>query len=97
MPELKRIRGREWQAIRSRVLRANPLCSRCSSVGKAVAATVVDHIVALTNGGTNDDSNLQPLCKPCHELKTRGDLGQRVRMGCDASGRPVDPMHHWNR
>jgi 5-methylcytosine-specific restriction protein A len=93
----KRIAGRKLQALRSRLLRANPLCVLCQRDGRVSVATVLDHVVALTNGGDYSDANMQGLCKPCHELKTRQDLGQRVRYGCDASGAPLDPSHHWNR
>ena len=31
----------------------------------------VDHIQELQNGGTNELSNLQILCKQCHWIKTR--------------------------
>ena len=30
----------------------------------------IDHIMALANGGTNDEENLQLLCKKCHFKKT---------------------------
>lgn len=33
----------------------------------------VDHIIALENGGTDDDSNLQILCDWCHKPKTADD------------------------
>lgn len=29
----------------------------------------VDHIVPVAKGGTNDESNLQPLCHQCHVRK----------------------------
>lgn len=94
---IARPRGRTLQTLRQRLLRANPLCVRCTSVGRVTAATVLDHVVALTNGGNNSDANLQGLCHACHEQKTRQDLGQRERSGCDARGMPSDPAHHWNR
>ena len=33
-------------------------------------ATEIDHIIELASGGTNTLDNLQPLCKPCHAIKT---------------------------
>ena len=33
----------------------------------------IDHIRALSNGGTNEKSNLQPLCKSCHMVKTSNE------------------------
>jgi len=33
----------------------------------------IDHIIALENGGTDDDANLAPCCEGCHILKTAGD------------------------
>lgn len=30
----------------------------------------MDHIVPLAQGGTNDTSNLQTLCRSCHSKKT---------------------------
>ncbi|MGK3435535.1 HNH endonuclease [Klebsiella pneumoniae] len=37
---------------------------------KRVAAKTVDHIKAKAHGGTDDDSNLESLCWPCHRTKT---------------------------
>lgn len=71
-----RIRGRKLLRIRERVLSANPLCAHCLAKGIYRAATEVDHIVALENGGKedeHDDSNRQALCKDCHKEKTAAD------------------------
>ena len=93
----QRIRGRRLQAIRERVLRASPLCVHCQAQGIVRAAVHVDHIIAVTNGGDDsawDDSNRQGLCHACHETKTRKDLGQKQRYGCDVNGYPLGD-HPW--
>lgn len=62
--------GCEWDKLRARILKGEPLCRSCRATGRAVVAVTVDHIKAKHLGGTDDDSNLQPLCDPCHKAKT---------------------------
>jgi 5-methylcytosine-specific restriction protein A len=52
-------------------------------------ASELDHIVALVNGGGNEEENLQGLCAPCHVDKTALDLGQRVKPVIGLDGWPV--------
>lgn len=59
-------------------------------------ATELDHVVPLFKGGDDDDSNRQGLCRDCHTVKTAKDRGWVQRLGCDDTGRPVDPNHPWN-
>jgi 5-methylcytosine-specific restriction protein A len=74
--------GHDWQKQRAATLRAEPLCRLCLSVGRTVAAVVVDHIKPLEDGGTNEQSNLQALCKRCHDsIKTPADV--RLRRAAD--------------
>ncbi len=54
-----------WRRIRAKFLKAHAECVECGA-----PATVADHIVPLSQGGTNDWDNLQPLCKRCHDRKT---------------------------
>jgi len=63
--------GWRWQKLRAQVLREEPLCRACAP--RVVAATDVDHVVSKAKGGTDDRSNLQPLCEPCHKAKTARD------------------------
>ena len=105
--------GYAWQQARDQYLRENPLCAEHHRQGLVVAAAVVDHIVApkLREARESGDSerlaeaqrmfwsrsNWQPLCKHCHDsVKQRAEKSGRVA-GCDASGRPLDPRHPWNR
>ena len=54
------------------VLARSPLCADPYGVhaNQVVAATDVDHIIALAKGGTNALTNLQTLCHACHSRKT---------------------------
>ena len=55
-----------------------PLCRECRKAGRIVPATDVDHRVARADGGTDDRSNLQPLCHACHSRKTVRENGGRA-------------------
>jgi len=35
-----------------------------------------EHVIALENGGTDDDANLAPACSWCHKDKTTDDHAQ---------------------
>jgi 5-methylcytosine-specific restriction protein A len=87
--QVERIRGRALQALRNRLLSDHPLCVMCLGSGRVKAATELDHIIALTNGGSNDDTNLQGLCADCHKAKTTLDLGHRQRCEIGIDGWPV--------
>jgi 5-methylcytosine-specific restriction endonuclease McrA len=58
---------RKKQAIKDR---DNNRCVFCGSDERLE----VDHIIAVSIGGTNDDSNLQTLCKKCNRAKGRNDI-----------------------
>lgn len=62
-----------WRMIRLAHLRREPLCRFCAARGLVTAASEVDHIVALADGGTHAASNLRSLCKPCHSRRTARD------------------------
>ena len=69
----KRLRGKGLQTVRRRILTANPLCVQCDARGVVRAATEIDHIVPLSRGGPDDDSNRQALCSECHAAKTAAE------------------------
>jgi len=62
-----------WRKLRARILAQEPLCRECSKAGTITPATDVDHIDG--NSFNNYDSNLAPLCKPCHTRKTNAENG----------------------
>lgn len=54
---------RAYRTTRARVLAMhNGRCARCPA-----PATVVHHIVPVSEGGSNTAANLTPLCQRCHD------------------------------
>jgi len=43
--------------------------NRCLACGRDDVTLTVDHVVPLVHGGSNDISNIQPLCFPCNAHK----------------------------
>jgi len=82
-----RIRGHRWMAIRRFILSRDPICKECLKKDIVTSAVEVDHIVPLSRGGSNEEENLQGLCKPCHSMKTTGHSPRPV-IGID--GWPVN-------
>jgi 5-methylcytosine-specific restriction endonuclease McrA len=73
-------RSTRWRRVRTIVLAAEPLCRDCSIYGVVTLAVDVDHVtplVELIAGGEPElaytRSNLQPLCRPCHNRKTAAE------------------------
>ena len=91
----QRIRGRRLQRRRQLYRDRQPWCVVCASRGVHRPWTELDHTVAMENGGTDTDDNIQGLCDDCHAAKTAQDMGYKRRFGCDVDGNPIDPDHHW--
>ena len=72
-------RGSAWMSKRDRV--AKRYGYRCAACGLVLLSGKweCDHIVPREQGGSNDESNLQPLCKdPCHREKSAKEAGGRA-------------------
>ncbi|WP_425154862.1 HNH endonuclease signature motif containing protein [Candidatus Palauibacter sp.] len=65
-------RSRRYRRWRRGILAREPLCRSCAARGYTVAAAELDHIVPVERapGRFFDESNVQPLCRACHEAKT---------------------------
>jgi 5-methylcytosine-specific restriction protein A len=75
----ERIRGRAWMETRRRIALAHGYrCAGCGCVW-VPSRDQIDHKVPLEQGGSNDDSNLHPLCNDCHEAKTTAEAKVRAR------------------
>ncbi|NTS64168.1 HNH endonuclease [Sphingomonas sp. HHU CXW] len=82
-----RLRGRAGVADRRSILSDEPLCRTCVKAGRVTAATVVDHIVPLSEGGSDDRSNKQPLCTPCHDAKSKAERAAAQTRGVGRKSR----------
>ena len=58
-------RGAEWEAIRQYILnRDGYTCVLCGQ-----PAISVDHIIPRSRGGTDEEHNLQSMCRDCNSRK----------------------------
>jgi len=58
-------------------LTMHPLCAECERNDRVEAATELDHIIELIDGGADDESNLQGLCHACHVAKSTASRSTR--------------------
>ena len=65
--------GRPWRCLHDQVLlRDLYTCQYCKEVFDP-KDLVCDHIINTAQGGTDDPTNLQTLCNPCHDKKTHAE------------------------
>lgn len=78
----KYIGSEKWQRRRKHFLLANPSCNRCGlSRADAVVAYDQDlnvHHRNYVNVGNENDEDLEPLCRRCHELESNGHTDLEV-------------------
>ena len=89
----KRGYGREHVKLREQLLKQEPLCRPCRQKNppQFTPATIADHVTPIAKGGAvHDLSNMQPVCKPCHDRKTAEDNGWKVKRTFGADGWPID-------
>lgn len=88
-----------WKIVRNRQLREFPLCKMCEKIGKITPAIIVDHIIP--HKGNSElfwkKSNLQSLCKLCHDSAKKIKENNGLYPGCDINGMPLDNEHYWNK
>jgi len=81
----KRGSGHHIAKERAALFASEPLCRECAKSNRVAIAVERDHIVPLHKGGLDTRENTQPLCKACHDKKTRKDMGytDRPKIGLD--------------
>lgn len=89
---------KRWKALRLLQLGREPLCRLCKEADRLCPATVADHITPHKGDVTLffDATNLQSLCKPCHDGTKQRAEHRGHTQGCDAAGMPLDARHHWS-
>ncbi len=76
--------------LRLRRLVDEPVCRDCKAKGIFRLATVPDHILPLSQGGTDDDENIRCLCSECHARRTAEQFNYREpRRRIGADGWPI--------
>jgi len=60
--------GPDWRRIRLAFLKAHPICEYCGRQ----KATQVHHILAVREGGTYEEHNLEACCQTCHNRERKG-------------------------
>lgn len=91
-----------WRDLRAQQLAIEPTCRMCRAAGRTTLATVCDHVVP--HRGDLElfwKGPFQSLCDQapfrCHSSRKQRIEALGYEPGCDASGRPIDPGHPWNR
>lgn len=94
----------EWIKLSRDFLEESPWCWGCLSIGVRTRATVLDHVVPVTEAPERvlDIKNLQPVCSRCHnvikrQLETDWRNGRisaaALRMGSPEAIRAVRRYH----
>ena len=85
--------GYAWKKLRKVILQRDAyLCQECYRRKKLTPATDVDHIVPKSLGGTDDEDNLQSLCKECHKFKSLMESGNKPSIIPNFQHKPSIPV-----
>jgi 5-methylcytosine-specific restriction protein A len=78
--ERKFLHSPQWRKIRKRKLAQDPLCEKCSELGKDTMAVLVHHV--NKNQMDNSPENHSSVCQSCHLILHKNDLfGKNNRKG----------------
>lgn len=85
-----------WRKLRAEQLRKFPLCAYCLKRGKAVEATVCDHVHPHRGDLVKFWSGpFSSLCSSCHSGAKQEEEKSGTLRGGDVDGNPLDANHHW--
>lgn len=91
MGRTKRPPKAAWQQTRQRIWQRDqgkcqgPYCAETLPNSLPLGRADIDHIVELSQGGSNRDRNLRTLCRRCHTLRAsqahQGMIARELRAG----------------
>lgn len=91
-------RTHRWRKVSLRQRAIEPLCRMCQAIGRVTEGKICDHVNGHPATETEEqfwEGPFQTLCPEHHEsTKKRMELG-KGEAGCDPTGMPLDPRHHW--
>ena len=98
-PWAKLYQRKAWKVLRSSQLASKPICEYCEAQGYLTLAGVVDHIIPHKGDELlfHDPENLRSLCKKHHDSTKQREENQKVVIGGNIDGSPIDPNHHWSK
>lgn len=63
-----------WKMASKRFIENNPLCKECKKKGLLTPSVITDHRIPKDKcADPLDQDNWDPLCKPCHSVKSAQD------------------------
>ena len=73
-------KSQRWVKLRAAYIQQQPLCEHCLQYGVVTPGVIVDHIIEIEDGGPIwEITNLQHLCRACHNVKTGREAAKRRR------------------
>lgn len=70
----KKYRTKGWEQTRQRIIARDAMqCQICGDLCIGKGNAHVDHVIAVVNGGSDDDDNLRLACASCHNSRTTKD------------------------
>ena len=70
-----------WRNLRKKIIKQQPFCSFCGWTGSEDNPLTVDHVIC-PRGNEDlfyDETNLQVLCRNCHNRKTAEEIRERKK------------------
>ncbi len=65
-----------WKKIRKAYAASHPWCEECLKAGRYTPTEHIHHRLPLSAGGSNNEENLEAVCKSCHS-RIHAKLGDR--------------------